>query len=125
MAGTKKILVADDEAGIRMLLYDALSGEGFKVALARDGEDSLNQMKKRRFDLLVTDINMPRVNGIELLRQMKKEGRREKIIVMTGNSVDFSSIGNEIPPVAGFLRKPFQIPMFLKVVASALGKATL
>ena len=109
MARFKKIMVVDDEPGIRNLLSDALAGEGFMVTLAKDGQDSLKQMRNRRFDLLITDINMPRLDGIGLLRKMKRAGRKEKVIIMTGEPLDHLSIEKEIPPVLTQLKKPFQI----------------
>ena len=123
MGGLKKILVVDDEAGIRSLLFDVLSGEGFNVTLAKDGRDSLDQMKSRRFDLLITDINMPELDGIELLRKMKEAGRRERVIVMTGRPVGESNLGNDLQPVFTLLQKPFHIHNFLEVVFSALAKS--
>ena len=116
-------MVVDDEAGIRSLLFDALSSEGFNVTLAKDGIESLNQMKNRRFDLLITDINMPRLDGIGLLKRMKKAGRKEKVIIMTGNSENHSRLGQDIPPVFTLLYKPFPIHSFLEVVESALMKS--
>ncbi len=119
----KKIMVVDDEAGIRKLLFDVLSGEGFKVTLAKDGIDSLLQMKNRCFDLLITDMNMPRLDGIGLLKTMKKEGRRERIIIMSGESFDQRRDKKDIPPVFKRLRKPFHVNQFLDVVSSALSQA--
>ena len=72
MARLKKILVVDDDADIRNHLFDVLSDEGFKVTVAKDGRESLKQMKTRRFDLLITDMHMPHMDGIELLKRMKK-----------------------------------------------------
>lgn len=123
MQSLKEILVVDDEAGIRFLLADALSDVGFKVTLARDGQESLEKMENRRFDLLVTDIEMPRVDGIELLRRMKKDGRQEKVIVMTGKSGETGLVEAEVQPVFTRLRKPFPMRMFLEVVTSALTRA--
>ncbi|MFC1532722.1 response regulator [Thermodesulfobacteriota bacterium] len=120
MPRLKKIMVVDDEAGIRNLLFDVLSGEGFNVTLAKDGQDSLKQMKDSRFDLLITDIHMPRLDGIELLRKMKRAGRKEKVIIMTGKPLDQSRLKKEIPPVFTYLRKPFHMNHFLEVVSSAL-----
>ena len=122
MGALKKIMVVDDEAGIRSLLFDVLSSEGYKVSLAKDGRDSLDQMKHRRFDLLITDINMPVLNGIELLRRMKEAGRRERVIVMTGNPAAGSNLGTDLPPVFTLLRKPFHLNKFLEAVFSALDK---
>ncbi len=116
----KKILVVDDEVSIRSLLADVLSSFGFKVTLAEDGQDSLDQMQDRRFDLLITDINMPRLDGIQLLKRMKRAGREEKVIVMTGNPLNQSLDGEDIPPVFTQLSKPFRIPNFLDAVTSAL-----
>ena len=122
MDGSKKIMVVDDEAAIRIILFDALSDNGFNVFLAKDGQDSLDQMRNHRFDLLITDINMPRLDGIKLLKKMKKAGRKEKIIVMTGNQVRESSLGGDIPAVFTVLNKPFNIEYFLDAVTSALSK---
>ena len=122
MTRLKKILVVDDEVGIRNILFDALSSEGFKVTLAKDGKDSLDQMQKRRFDLLITDINMPRLDGIALLRKMKEAGRKERVIIMTGKPVDRSLLVEDIPPVFTQLEKPFQINNFLAAVTSALAR---
>jgi len=123
MDGSKRILVVDDEAGIRTLLFDVLSGEGFHVTLARDGQESLDQMENQRFDLLITDLNMPRIDGMELLKIMKREGRSERVIVMTGNSSNWPINGADIPPVISQLNKPFNIPIFLEIVTSALTQA--
>ncbi len=120
MDGLKKILVVDDEVGIRRLLSDVLSSFGFKVTLAKDGQDSLDQMQDHRFDLLITDINMPRLDGIQLLKRMKRAGRTEKVIVMTGNPLNQSLDGEDYPPVFTQLNKPFRIPNFLDAVTSAL-----
>jgi DNA-binding NtrC family response regulator len=120
MARLKKIMVVDDEAGIRALLFEALAEEGFKVTLAKDGKDSLKQMRNRRFDLLITDINMPHIDGIELLRKMKRAGRKEKVILMTGEPIDQSRLNKEIQPVFDQLKKPFRMNKFLQVVSSAL-----
>lgn len=119
MARSKRIMVVDDEAGIRNLLFEVLSGKGFKVTLAKDGQDSLQQMRGHKFDLVITDIDMPRVNGLELLRRMKRAGRREKVIVMTGNTINQKKLEEETLPVITLLDKPFQMDTFLDAVSSA------
>ena len=113
-------MLADDEAGIRQLLFDALTGEGFKVTLAKDGQESLEKLKKRRFDLLITDIHMPRLNGIELLRKMKRARRKERVIIMTGKPVDGAVFGADTLPVFRLLHKPFEVESFIRMVCLAL-----
>lgn len=122
MVTLKNILVVDDEAGIRSLLFEVLSKEGFKVTLAKDGRDSLDQMEGRCFDLLITDMDMPRLNGIGLLKRMKEEGRLEKVIVMSGRPLDQGDLGRDVPPVYTTLQKPFPLTNFLAVVTSALSQ---
>ncbi|MBW1801604.1 MAG: response regulator [Deltaproteobacteria bacterium] len=122
MARLINILVVDDEEGIRNLLFDVLSNEGFKVTLAKDGMDSLNHMRKRRFDLLIADVNMPRLDGIGLLKKMKKAGRKEKVILMTGNPVNKVFLNEDTQPVITLLEKPFRIHHILNVISSALTK---
>jgi DNA-binding NtrC family response regulator len=120
MVKLKEIMVVDDEAGIRALLSDALMQEGYSVTLAENGMDSLRQMGKHRYDLLITDINMPKLNGLELIRMMKKRGRREKVILISGETVDNTLLNKESMPVFAQLKKPFRMDHLLKTVTSAL-----
>jgi DNA-binding NtrC family response regulator len=123
MNDLKEILVADDDFGMRDLLSEVLSTSGFNVTLAKDGADSLDQMRDRHFDLLITDVSMPRLTGLEVLKRMKEEGRSEKVIVMTGDPIRHSELGNDLQPVFTLLQKPFRIRSFLDVVYSALSRS--
>ena len=116
-----KILLVDDEKGIRFLLSQILLNHGFEVSLARDGQESLEKMEKGRFDLIITDINMPRLDGVSMLKNMRKTGREEKIIIMTGNPSDQRLLDKDMPPVVERLCKPFGIETFLSVVTAATG----
>ena len=121
MGTVKKVLVVDDEKGIRFLLSEVLLAQGFEVSLARDGQESLDKLEKDRFDLVVTDINMPRLDGVAMLKSMKKIGRSEKVIIMTGDPSDKRLSDKEIPNVVSRLLKPFGMEYFLSVVLSAMG----
>ena len=120
MEKLKEIMVVDDEAGIRALLSDALIQEGYNVTLAINGKDSLKRLKNRKFDLLITDVNMPQLNGLELIKMMKKRGRREKVILISGEPVDHDLLNKESMPVFAQLRKPFGMNQFIDTVISAL-----
>jgi two-component system, NtrC family, response regulator PilR len=119
MAGSK-IMVVDDEPGIRELLFEALSEKGFDVTSAKDGRESLRFLKKNKFDLLITDINMPHLNGIELLKKMKTAGRKEKIVIMTGSALDETAVSKDIPHIYFQLRKPFKMNELLQAVSATL-----
>jgi len=120
MITAKNIMVVDDEAGTRNLLYGVLTEQGFRVTLARDGQDSWNQMKRKRFDLLITDINMPRLDGLGLLKRMQKNRRGEKVMVMTGGYLEYEDLGDNFPQIRVLLRKPFRISFFVETVTSLL-----
>ena len=120
MVKTNNIMVVDDEAGIRNLLYGVLTEQGFQVTLARDGQDAWNKMRSKHFVLLITDIDMPRLDGLKLLHKMKMSKRREKILVMTGRCIEYGDLGYEFPKVYGLLRKPFRIGFFIETVTSIL-----
>jgi len=120
MAEAKKILVVDDEKGIRFLLLDFLSSEGFDVRVAKDGKESLEILERSNFDLVITDINMPGMDGISMLKTMKKAGRKEKVILMSASPFDEEKLEPEIPSVAKHLHKPFKLDDFLGVVIDAM-----
>jgi len=72
MADRKKILLVDDEEGIQLLYREEFEDEGYQVQSAYNGEEALELFKKDPPDLVILDINMPGMNGIEVLRQMKE-----------------------------------------------------
>ncbi|MDY6972918.1 MAG: response regulator [Thermodesulfobacteriota bacterium] len=120
MDGLTKILVVDDESAIRFLLSDVLLSRGFEVSTAKDGQESLEQLERNDFDLVITDINMPRLDGISMLKRMKKARRKEKIIVMTAKPIDQQLLAGDMPQVLTRLSKPFKMDNFLDVVISAV-----
>ncbi len=67
----KKILLVDDEESIQLLYREEFSDEGFEVVSAFNGTEALEKFKAERFDIVILDIQMPGLNGIEVLRQMK------------------------------------------------------
>jgi len=114
-----KVLLVDDEKGIRFLLSEALLHRGFEVSLASDGQESLEKLAESHFDLVITDINMPRLDGVSMLKSMHQTGREEKIIIMTGNPSDQRLMDKDLPQIVTRLNKPFGIEKFLNVVIAA------
>ena len=79
----KRILVVDDEESIRLVLSQVLSDDGFKVIEAESGEAALELFQKQPFDLVISDIVMPGINGIELLAKIKELNSDAQVIIMT------------------------------------------
>lgn len=87
-----KILVVDDEAGIRDLICDALSIGGFEVESSPDGLQGLKQIRDKRFDLLILDVNMPKMDGFALLEKIRADGSTTPVIMLSarGQKVDIN-----------------------------------
>ena len=81
----KSILVIEDDRTTRHLLREILKTAGFSVTTAADGAAALKQIKKKEFALLLTDIWMPRMNGLELLAHLRTGPSRAKVVVMTSD----------------------------------------
>ncbi len=80
-----KILIVDDEPAIREIFVDFLTGEGFACRDAGDGIEAIEILKKEKFDLLITDFRMPKMNGAELLQWCRQNEIHFPVIFITGN----------------------------------------
>jgi DNA-binding response OmpR family regulator len=89
--GRARILVADDEEAIQRLLSIPLQKEGYEVVVARDGQDALDVFGKEHFDLVVLDIMMPRVDGMEVCRRMRAVST-VPIIMLTARAEEFDKV---------------------------------
>jgi two-component system OmpR family response regulator len=78
-----KLLVVDDEAGIREMLHDALGLAGFEVHLCTDGFDALRFLRTQTVELIIADINMPKVDGYELLERLRENGITTPALLLT------------------------------------------
>jgi two-component system chemotaxis sensor kinase CheA len=83
-----EILVADDSVTTRVLEKNILEGSGYRVTLAVDGRDALEKAMSRNFDLVVTDVQMPRMDGFELTRQIRKEKKFSDLPIILVTSLD-------------------------------------
>lgn len=122
IAGRPRVLVVDDEASIRDLLSKTLALAEYDVDLAPDGRTALERLRIIPYDLLITDLKMPGVDGLAVIR----EGRRLKadlpVIIITGFSTEASAIEAVNLGVSGYLTKPFRVPRVLAAAAKALGE---
>ena len=78
-----KILVVEDEAGIREVLSDALHIAGFDTSSAPDGFDAIKRLREETYDLIIADINMPRMDGYEMLERMREQGNETPALLLT------------------------------------------
>ena len=115
-----KILVVDDEAIIQTLLSEVLTEEGYEVTTADNGKEAIELLERSKFDLVITDIVMPVLNGIEVLLAAKRIDMSYPAIVITGyHSVD-SVVRLVNLGAADYIAKPFNVDLIRMTVAKVL-----
>ena len=121
-AGRARVLVVDDEATIRDLLSKTLALAEYDVDLAPDGRAALERLRIIPYDLLITDLKMPGVDGLAVIREARRLKADIPVIIITGFSTEASAIEAVNLGVSGYLTKPFRVPRVLAVAAKALGE---
>ncbi len=120
-----RILVVDDEEAIRSGLAEILTEEGYDVEQAGDGQSALARVREAVFDLVCTDVRMPRMDGLELVERVKQESPETELIVITG----FASLQSAVDAVKrgaeDYLSKPFDLDEVRLTVKRALEKKSL
>jgi CheY-like chemotaxis protein len=114
------ILVADDDEGIRYLISTVLTSAGFDVNAASDGQQAWEALLHDHYDLLVTDNEMPRLRGIELIERIREAGMILPVIVVSGTLPLEQVRGLPLGQIAAVLPKPFDIGKLLDSVRHAL-----
>lgn len=122
----QKILIVDDEKGIRDLFAKTLELEGYSVAIAKDGKDALKKTRAQTFHLILIDLRMPKMDGVNAIMEMKRSNPDAIFIIITG-----FPLGEEVEKVlrkGGYdcIRKPFNLKEVIRKIKRALeGKPRL
>jgi excisionase family DNA binding protein len=117
-----RVLVVDDEAAIRDLLSKTLALAEYDVDLAPDGRHALERLRIIPYDLLITDLKMPGIDGLTVIREARRLKADIPVIIITGFSSEASAIEAVNLGVSGYLTKPFRVPRVLAAAAKALGE---
>lgn len=109
----KRILIVDDEENVRQLLEKVLKKEGYLIDTANNGDSALDKIEKSNVDIVITDINMPEMDGIELLKQIVKLGQGIKVILITA----FATLDTAVEALrfgaCDYITKPFDLDEIL------------
>jgi DNA-binding NtrC family response regulator len=119
--GTAKVLVVDDDDKIRILLLDTLSALGYNTIGAKEGEEALALLEERKPDLVISDIKMPKLNGLSLLRNIKNKNPKIPVLMITGYNFTFTRDQALESGADGFLVKPFRIGKIEELIQAVLG----
>ena len=118
-----RILAVDDEEHVRRLLKDALTLRGYEVELAADGVDAAKRLRDEEFDIVVTDLQMPRMDGREVLGLIKSDPtlRRIPVVVLTTSSEEADILGCYEMGANTYISKPVEFAGFLRA-ATTIGR---
>jgi DNA-binding response OmpR family regulator len=117
------ILIVEDDPDIRDLLAVALEGEGYAVATAADGVEALNLTGEKPINLVLLDLNLPRLDGEGFCRVYRERGGAAPVVLVTAASAVKASAAVEACGAVGLIAKPFQVPDLLATVARHLALA--
>ena len=118
----QKILVVEDDPDLLSIITQTLSSAGYRVLPAYGGEDALRKSQRERFDLILTDLAMPKMSGVELIETLKRNPETAHVPVIAVTAYWMDSFGDAANDVGcdGHLVKPFRSADLLKVVARYL-----
>jgi len=121
---TKTVLVVDDEAAISRMLKDALGlfrhDYAYKVDTAADGIDALAAMKRQQYDLILLDMLMPRMSGLELLEEMRRLNVQTPVLMLTGNDNSQTAADALSSGIFAYIPKPFDLQHLEHLVSLAV-----
>lgn len=121
---TASILAVDDSASLRMAIRIALTGAGYTVTEAGDGLEGLAKAAETKFDLIVTDLNMPNMDGLTMIRALREQPQQAgvPIIFLTTESDPEMKAQAKSAGATGWLVKPFVPDQLVKVARKVLGR---
>ena len=119
---THRILIVDDEDDLRELLSHVLSARGYEIQSAANGEEAILALKRESFDLALLDIQMPKINGIQVLRYINENAPSTRAIMLTGyadlkNAMEAREFG-----ATDFISKPYKLDDILSTIQRALNE---
>lgn len=119
------ILIIDDERSIRNTLKDILETEGYTVAVAEDGLKGLELLNTEKFDLIFCDVKMPKMDGIEVLTNIKKENPDQTVVMISGHGTIDTAVESLKLGAFDFIEKPLDLNRLLVCVRNGLERKTL
>ena len=116
----KRVLVIDDEESLRDLLQLALREGGYAVETARDGLDGLEQLKSKKFDVVLLDVWMPRMNGLQLLTELQQLPAPPRVIMMTADHTPETLLHTIRESAYQYIGKPFTLESMMELVGKVI-----
>ncbi|MEZ8823222.1 response regulator [Vibrio amylolyticus] len=120
----KTILIVDDSESLRQVVNIALTGEGYEVIEAKDGVDGLSKLNGSKVHLIISDVNMPNMNGIDFVKQVKTldKYRFTPIIMLTTENQEYLKEESRKAGAKAWMVKPFKPDQMLQAVSKLLSR---
>ena len=120
---SKLIMTADDSASVRQMVTFTLKQNGYEVIEAVDGQDALQKLAGKKVDMLLTDLNMPKLDGLGLIKGVRAGGLNKfiPIVMLTTESQDSKKSEGKAAGATGWIVKPFKPEQLIAVVKKVLG----
>lgn len=120
MNGSHKVLVVDDDPAVRKSIDRVLSGKGYAVITAENGEEAMRKMKEEKYDVVYTDIRMPGMSGLDVAEQVKAQKPWTPVVIITGYGTEAAEARAKAAGVSSFLHKPLSPEMIEDSARDAL-----
>ena len=118
---TPRLLIVDDDAGQRSLLHSFLQGQGFEIVLATSGEQALKILRAEQFDMMISDVRMPGISGLETFRRARQEHVTLPVLLVTAYTDIREAVGAMRDGAVNYLAKPIDLDELLANVQRATG----
>ena len=117
------ILAVDDSASMRQMVSFTLKGAGYEVVEASDGKEALDKARGQQFDLVISDVNMPVMDGITLIKELRAltEYKFTPLLMLTTESGDDKKVQGKSAGATGWIVKPFNPDQLLATINKVLG----
>ena len=106
MTASRKVLVVDDDPAVRKSIDRVLTGKGYAVITAENGEEAMRKLNEEKYDLVYTDIRMPGMSGLEVAEQVKAQRPWTPVVIITGYGTEAAEARAKAAGVSGFVHKP-------------------
>lgn len=120
----RHILIADDEQLLCVTVADLLRDEGYKVSIVHDGSEVVPMIHKVPVDLILQDLMIPGMNGLEVLAQVKQQYPSTRVIIITGFGTDQYAKQAEALGTDGFVNKPFGVETLMRRIREVLASSS-
>lgn len=114
MTNMRKVLIVEDDQAMAVALRDGFAYEGFAVQVARDGADGLRLASERELDLVILDVMLPKMNGLDVCKQLRSDGKNTPIIMLTARGQEIDKVLGLKTGADDYVTKPFS---FLELMA--------